>query len=322
LTQEEVSTLLDMRDTLKAVEDAFREKGLGHVQMPPKVYLYYEKHNGDLRVMPSYMEKGERSGVKVVNVHPDNPAKGLPTVMAVITLVDPATGVPMAVMDGTLITAFRTGAGSGVATKYLARRDSRILGLVGAGGQAASQLEAIAEVAPITDVKVWGRYKEAQRFIEGVEDRFQFSFSAVDSIEACVRGSDIVTTITPSREPLVKDEWVDEGTHINAIGADAPGKQELDPKILKRARIVIDDWEQACHSGEVNVPLSQGLIKKEDIYGELGEIVCGAKKGRESAEEITVFDSTGLSIQDVATAWIVYERAKEKGIGTWLTLFK
>ncbi|MEM3677985.1 MAG: alanine dehydrogenase [Candidatus Bathyarchaeia archaeon] len=323
LNQEEVAGLLNMKDTLKAVEDAFREKGRGNVQMPPKVYLYYEKHGGDLRVMPSYMERVEKSGVKIVNVHPNNPSKGLPTVMAVITLVDPTTGAPMAVMDGTLITAFRTGAGSGVATKYLAKKDSRILGLVGAGGQAYSQLEAITEVTPITDVKVWSRHKDtAQRFIKNVEGRFNLNFNAVDSVEACVRDSDIITTITPSREPIVRDEWVELGAHINAIGADAPGKQELDAKTLKRARIVVDDWDQACHSGEVNVPLSQGLLRKEDIYGELGEIVCGVKKGRESPREITIFDSTGLAIQDVATAWMVYERAKEKGMGTWLTLFK
>ncbi|MBS7645904.1 MAG: alanine dehydrogenase [Candidatus Bathyarchaeia archaeon] len=324
ISQDEVAALLDMRDTLAAVEDSFKEKGLGHVQMPPKLYLYYARHNGDLRVMPCYMERSEKSGVKIVNVHPENPtSKGLPTIMAVIMLVDPSTGAPMAIMDGTLITAIRTGAASGVATKYLARRDCETLGLVGAGGQALRQLEAIAEVAPIRNVKVYDKYREkAQRFIKEVEGKFSLTFKAVDSVEECVRGSDIITTITPSRGTIVEDEWVEEGTHINAIGADAPGKQELDPRTLKRARIVVDDWEQACHSGEVNVPLSQGLISKEDIYGELGEIVCGVKGGRESAQEITIFDSTGLAVQDVATAWIVYERAKKKGVGTWLTLFR
>jgi len=324
LNQEEVAALLNMKDTLTAVEDSFREKGLGRVQMPPKIYIYYKRHDGDLRVMPCYMEGSERSGVKVVNVHPGNPAsKGLPTVMAVIILVDPSTGAPIAVMDGTLITAIRTGAASGVATKYLARRDCETLGIVGAGGQAVKQLEAIAEVAPIRKVKVCDKYRErAQRFVKDAEERFNLTFEAVDSVEECVRGSDIVTTITPSRETIVEDEWVEWGAHINAIGADAPGKQELDPRTLKRARIIVDDWDQACHSGEVNVPLSQGLLRREDIYGELGEIVCGVKKGRESPREITIFDSTGLAIQDVATAWIVYERAREKGVGTWLTLFK
>ncbi len=324
LNQDEISRLLTVADTIRCVEDAFREKSLGHTQMPPKVYIYYKKHDGDLRIMPSYIERVEKSGVKVVNVHPKNPtSKGLPTVMGVIILIDPCTGAPIAIMDGTLITAARTGGASGVATKWLARKDSRVLGLVGAGRQAINQLECIAEVASITDVKVHDRYMEiAKRFVNNVESCFNFSFTVATNIEACVKDSDIVSTITPSRNPIIKDEWVKDGIHINAIGADAAGKQELDPKILKRAKIVVDDWEQACHSGEVNVPLSKGNLSKGDIYGELSEIVCGTRRGRESDKEITVFDSTGLSLQDVTTAWMVYEKAKKKGIVTWLTLFR
>jgi alanine dehydrogenase len=324
LSQEDVSILLTMADTVKVVEDAFREKGLGHVQMPSKLYLDYKKYDGDLRVMPSYLKRSDKSGMKVVNAHPNNPvSKGLPTVMAIITLIDPSTGAPLAIMDGTLITAVRTGAASGVATKYLARKDSGSLGLVGAGRQAQTQLEAIAEVMSISDVKVCDRNEViTQRFISNVQDHFNLNFIAMDSVEECIKNSDIVSTITPSRKPVVIDEWVEDGTHMNAIGADAPGKQELEPNILKRARILVDDYEQAIHSGEINMPLSQSIIHKENIYGELGDIVCGARKGRESDDEITIFDSTGLSIQDVATAWMVYEKAKKKSIGTWLTLFR
>lgn len=324
LSQEDVSILLTMADTVKVVEDAFREKGLGYVQMPPKLYLNYKKYDGDLRVMPSYLKRSDKSGMKVVNAHPNNPvSKGLPTVMAIITLIDPSTGAPLAIMDGTLITAVRTGAAGGVATKYLARKDSGVLGLVGAGRQAQTQLEAIAEVMSISDVKVCDRNEViTQRFISNVEDHFNLNFIAVDSVEECIKNSDIVSTITPSRKPVVIDEWVEDGTHMNAIGADAPGKQELEPNILKRARILVDDYEQAIHSGEINMPLYQNILHKENIYGELGEIVCGARKGRESDDEITIFDSTGLSIQDVATAWMVYEKAKKKSIGTWLTLFR
>ncbi len=291
--------------------------------MPPKSYIYYTKYDGDLRVMHSYMERVEKSGVKVVNVHPKNPvSKGLPSIMAVIMLIDPSTGAPIAMMDGTFITAMRTGAAGGVATKYLARKDSRVLGLVGAGRQALSQLEAIGEVIPISKVKVYDLNNDvAKRFVDNTRERFNFNLTAVDSVMACMKGSDVISSITPSRKPVVGVEWVEDGVHINAIGADA-GKQELDPKILKRAKIVVDDWDQASHSGEINVSVSQGLLGKRDVYAELGDIVCGARKGRESKEEITVFDSTGLSIQDVATAWLVYEKAQDKGIGTWLTLFK
>jgi alanine dehydrogenase len=324
LNQKEVSNLLTMKEIVEAVEGAFHEKGLGHIQMPSKSYLYFKEYSGDLRVMPSYMRKSCKSGVKVVNSHPKNPiSKGLPTVMAIVILVDPSTGAPLAIMDGTLITAWRTGAAAGVAVKYLARKDSTVLGLVGAGRQAYSQLEAIVEVAEISKVKVCDHHKEiAQRFINKVKKRFSLDFIKTENDEKCIKGSDIISSQTPSRDFIIKDEWVEKGIHINAIGADAPGKQELDPNLLKRAKIVIDDWEQACHSGEVNTSLSKGLIQKTDIYGELAEVVCNLKKGRELTDEITIFDSTGLSIQDVVTATRAYEKAKKENIGTWLTLFE
>jgi len=144
---------------------------------------------------------------------------------------------------------------------------------------------------------------------------------ATDSVEDAVKGVDILVTVTPVREPIVKNEWITEGMHINAIGADAPGKEELEPEILKRAKIVIDDWEQASHSGEINVPLKNGLITKDDIYATIGEIVGGLKPGRVSDEEITTFDSTGLSLQDVITGWHVYKVAKEKEVGSEIPAF-
>jgi alanine dehydrogenase len=135
------------------------------------------------------------------------------------------------------------------------------------------------------------------------------------NVEDAVKGCDILVTTTPSTQPIVKNEWISEGMHINAIGSDAPGKEELDPEILKRAKIVVDDIEQAWHSGEINVPAAKGIISKADIYAELGEIIVGKKVGRESDEEITIFDSTGLAIQDLATATLVYKKAREKNLG-------
>ncbi|MEM2679373.1 MAG: hypothetical protein QXU01_03020, partial [Candidatus Hadarchaeales archaeon] len=146
-------------------------------------------------------------------------------------------------------------------------------------------------------------------------------FIVFDDTERAVRNADIVITTTPSRKPIVMNEWITEGVHINAIGADAPGKQELDPAILRRAKVVVDDIEQASHSGEINVPISQGLFKKSQIYAELGEIVTGRKPGRESKDEITVFDSTGLAVQDIATDWLVYRKALERGIGREMEIF-
>ncbi|MEM2106499.1 MAG: alanine dehydrogenase [Candidatus Bathyarchaeia archaeon] len=319
LREQEIKPLLEVNEVSEAVEQAFREKGKGRVQMPPKTYLYYDKYNGDLRVMPAYIESMDVSAVKVVNVHPDNRAFNLPTVMALIILIDPKTGAPQAIMDGTEITAMRTGAAAGVATKYLSRRDAGRLGIVGAGAQGSKQLDFIVNVRNIVEVKVYDIREEAKaNFIQKARQKYpSLRVVAAESVEEAVRNQDIICTVTPSRKPIVMNEWVDEGIHINAIGADAPGKEELDPSILKRAVIIVDDWEQAFHSGEINVPASKGLINRRDIHGELGEVIVGKKKGRTTDKEITVFDSTGLAIQDATVAKLVYKKALEEGVGSW-----
>lgn len=312
-----------MEDALKLVEKAFREKGLKRVQMPPKSYLFFKKYDGDLRIMPSYLEELNEVGVKIVNVHPQNPDRHkIPAVLATILLFDPKTGAPISTMDGTWITGMRTAAATGVATKYLARKDAKVLGMVGAGYQAHFQLEALHEIIDVESVMVYERLEEkAEEFAREMGAKLGIDIKVVDAAADAVKNVDVLVTTTPVRSPIVKNEWITEGMHINAVGADAPGKQELDPEILKRAKIVIDDWEQASHSGEINVPLEKGVITKENIYAEIGEIVAGMKPGRVSDEEITVFDSTGLSVQDVVTGWHVYRSAKKKGLGKEITLY-
>uniref|UniRef100_A0A7V3ZVV0 Putative alanine dehydrogenase n=1 Tax=candidate division WOR-3 bacterium TaxID=2052148 RepID=A0A7V3ZVV0_UNCW3 len=323
LNLKDVRKILKMEIALQAVEKAFYEKGMGRVIMPPKVYLFYEKYQGDIRVMPSYLPTYEISGVKVVNVHPNNPLKyKLPSVMATIVLISPKNGAPLAILDGTEITNIRTGAAGGIATKYLARKNASVLSLVGAGVQAETQLLAIVKVRKIKKVKIFDiNYKVAKNFQKKFQPQLGIPIVICSSIEECVQDADIISTQTPVREPIVKAEWIKPGTHINAIGADAPGKEELDPEILKKGRIYIDDWEQASHSGEINVPLEKGIIKKEDIKGELGEVICGKIPGREKDDEITIFDSTGLGIQDLVCAYQVYKIAKRKKIGRKILFF-
>ena len=317
LNVKDVKQTFSMPDVLKLVEKAFREKGLKRVQMPPKAYLFFKKFKGDLRIMPAYLEELNEAGVKLVNVHPDNPSKyGLPTVLATILLFDPKTGAPISVMNGTWITSMRTAAASGIATKYLARKDAKVIGMLGAGYQAPFQLEALNEVMKIEYIKVFDvDKKRAEDLIERTSTKFRVDTKVTATAEDAVRESDVLVTITPVRTPIVKNEWISEGIHINAIGADAPGKEELEPEILNRAKIVIDDWEQASHSGEINVPLSRGMIARADIYAEIGEIVTGTKLGRISEDEITVFDSTGLAIQDIITAWHVYKMSEREDLG-------
>jgi alanine dehydrogenase len=319
ISKKDVEGILSMKEVMDAVEGAFRYKALGRVQMPPKIYVTFPK--GDFRTMPCYIPDLGFGGVKVVNVHPENPRKyNLPTVMATIILIEPETGRPLAIMDGTWITDMRTGAAGGVAAKYLARRDSKVIGMVGAGTQARTQLLALTEVFDIGEVRVYSRSLEScERFKKDVA-YLGLNISIKGKVEEAVRGCDILVTTTPVTQPIVEDEWVDEGMHINAIGADAPLKEELDPRILRRAKIVVDDIEQACHSGEINVPLSKGIISRADIYAELGEIIAGKKVGRVTDSEITIFDSTGLAIQDIATAAVVYKRAREQGLGSEVEL--
>jgi len=321
LSTNDLRKLLDMNDVLTAVETAFRLRGLGRVQMPPKMYLFFEKYNGDLRCMPSYIEDISVSAVKIVNVHPDNPKKhNMRTVMATLVLIDPETGAPIAVMDGSHITDMRTGAASGVASKYLARKDARKLGIIGAGTQARTQFLAILNTfTRLDEVRIFDILSSASKDLcEEIKKNFPKrvqTVKAVDDPKDAVSGMDIVCTCTPSRKPIVKDAWVSKGQHFNCIGADAPGKQELEGAILKRAKVVIDDWEQASHSGEINVPISQGLISQKDIYANIGDIVAGKVPGRTSHEEITVFCSTGLAIQDAVTAKLAYDAAMKKKVG-------
>ncbi|MBP1908648.1 alanine dehydrogenase [Methanolobus bombayensis] len=321
LDQSDVRSIIDMPLTLSAVENGFMEHGLRKVQMPPKSYLYFDKHNGDLRTMPSFMEEKDIAGVKIVNVHPDNREKGFPTVMAVMVLNSTETGAPLAIMDGTHVTDMRTGAAGGVAAKYLARPDSHVIGMVGTGGQARTQLLALSEVMDIEELKVTCRnLSHCESFVKDMKHIVGCDFILKGNIKD-VCDCDLLVTTTPVREPIVKSEWIHEGTHINAIGADAMGKQELESSLLTKANVVVDDIIQASHSGEVNVPLSQGVISESDIHAELGEVVAGVKQGRQSDEDITIFDSTGLAVQDLVTANMVYTKAVELGIGKSVKLF-
>jgi len=321
LNQKEVKEIIPLSEIKKVIdctEKAFFSYAKGKVQMPSKNYLYFHEHNGDLRIMPAFSQELQMAGTKIVNVHPENPKRGLATVMATILLNDAETGTPLAFMDATYITGMRTGAAGAVAVKYLAKKNSQTLGAIGAGQQALFQIAAICKIKEIKEVFVYDIHQESidnlARQLEDINIKIKKA-----SLEEAAR-QDILVTVTPSREPIIKKEWIKLGTHINAIGADAKGKEELDPEILKQGKIVIDDWEQASHSGEINVPVSKGIIKKEDIYSSLGEIVSGQKKGRENDEEITIFDSTGLAIQDLFTANFVYNEAKRREMGKKINL--
>ncbi|MDP3395977.1 MAG: ornithine cyclodeaminase family protein [Methanoregula sp.] len=294
---------IDLKEVNRAIETAFADHGRGEVQMPPKVYITLLK--GDFRTMPAYLPSLSLAGVKVVNVHPGNPARGLPTVMALTIILDIATGAPVAILNATKLTDMRTGAAGAVAAKYLSKKKDIVLGLIGTGRQAEAQYHAISQELDICEIKCWSRNSlHAEKFVQSITDH---DARSVPLEKAC--NCDLLVTTTPSRLPVVRSEWVQEGTHINAIGADAPGKQELDPLLLKRGLVFVDDLSQALHSGEINVPISNGIFTPEEITGTLGEVVIGMKQ-RASPDQITIFDSTGLAIQDLAIAAIAMRNGR------------
>jgi alanine dehydrogenase len=288
---------LDLKDVNRVVEQAFADYGKDLVQMPPKMYVTLPQ--GDFRTMPAYLPSLGIAGVKIVNVHPGNPSRGLPTVMALTIILDIPTGKPEAIINATQLTDMRTGAAGAIAAKYLSPKKEVVLGVVGTGRQALAQVSAIGQEIMIKEIRVWSRNPvHAERFsgsIKGVECHS----ASLERTSDC----DVLVTTTPSKDPILRSDWVHEGTHINAIGADAPGKEELEPALLCRARVFVDDMAQAVHSGEINVPIKKGLFSQEKVAGTLGEVVIG-KKGRRGPDEITIFDSTGLAIQDLAIAKI------------------
>ncbi len=209
-----------------------------------------------------------------------------------------------------------------MAAKYLARRGVERVGLIGAGRQARTQLQGLLSVYPsIKEVRVFDVVSsKAEGLANEAYRKYGVKAVAVRSPGDAVVSMDLVVTATPSRKPIVMDEWVAPGTHLNCIGADAPGKQEVDPKVLLRAKLVVDDVEQAVHGGEPNVPIAQGLMSRDHIYAELGEVVAGLKPGRVSSDEVTVFSSTGLAVQDAAVAKLAYEKALKAGVGSFIDL--
>ena len=306
LTRFDVEQVATMELAVTAVERAFAQFGQGEADMPPKVYLPIEDHDGDFRAMPARL--GDSAGIKWVNVHPRNRKRyGLPTVMAVYVLNDPASAFPLAIMDGTLLTALRTGAAGAVASKHLARGIPKTIAFVGCGTQAYTLHGTHQVVFQGFESLAYDRNDTtAQRFADQVGAR-------VVSLEEAA-GADIVCTATPSRTPLVEAQWIQPGAHINAMGADAPGKRELSTETLTGAAVYIDDIHQATASGEINVPLADGDFSVDALAGTLGEVVAGLQPKPDPAAT-TVFDSTGLAIQDVSLARAIYEAARSRSIG-------
>ena len=318
LSRTDMMGLLEPKEYNDRVEHAYRMHGEGRYYMEPKGHIVLDKYPGEWEVMPSYIEEPEAAACKWVSIREENRAKfDLPTVFSILIYTHPETGFPLAICDGSYHTVMRTGSAAAVSAKHLARPDSTSLAIVAAGNMAEGVLEICNEVFAWEDVRVWSRSQQTlDDFVQEQQPRYErFEIRASTNLEEVVRGADVVVTVTPARGPIVENAWIGEGTHIAALGADKEGDQELDPQILARSRIFVDDIRQCRTDGEINVPLGEGIISEDDVAGEIGQVVAGKLEGRTSEGDITVFDSTGFALQDSATVPLEYERALAAGVG-------
>jgi alanine dehydrogenase len=325
LSKKDVQRALSMKECIELMKAAFAQLSSGQAHVPLRSQLPVTAHEGVTLFMPAYLAQSGDLGAKIVSVFPRNLKANLPTIHAVVFVIDSRTGIPMALMDGTYLTALRTGAASGAATDLLARKDARLLVLFGAGTQARTQLEAVCTVRPITKVLVCDvDPKRAKDFVEEMKGRgapIPNDIRWIASAEEGVKEADIICTATTSNKPVFDGKALRPGTHINAVGAYTPQMQEVDSETIRRAKVVIDSRQASlAEAGDLIIPLQQGVITEKHIYAEIGEIVAGLRPGRESMDEITFFKSVGVAVQDVAAARRVLDKATELGLGAEVEL--
>lgn len=322
LTQEDVRKALPMSKAIEAIKTAFAQLSTGEANVPLRTSLDVPRHDGVTFFMPAYLAADDAMAIKIVSVFGDNPDKGLPLIHALVVVVDAETGAPEALMDGTYLTALRTGAASGAATDLLARQDSHVAAIFGAGAQGRTQLEAVCAVRPIEQAWLYDLdHDRAETMAREVRASLDLSVDVAETPAEAMRRADVVCTATTSSNPVFTDADLGPGTHINAIGAYTPQMQEIPTQTVLRAKVVIDHHEAAlAEAGDLIIPIEQRLMTQEHIHGELGEIVAGTRAGRETADEITLFKSVGVAVQDVAAARAVLEAAREIGLGTEVTL--
>jgi alanine dehydrogenase len=310
LTDNDVSKLLTMEETINVVESAFKAYAKGRVVMPPRSTIMVPEYNGSISFMPSYIEESNAQATKIISIYPDNKQRGLPTTIAWITVNDPQTGMIKAFMDATYLTAMRTGAITGVAAKYLAPNDSRTVAVFGAGVQARTQVWSICVVRDIKKVFVYDIYPEAsRRFAEEMTRKLGVPVITSDSGKDACKDADIVLTATTSSKPVISRQWLKDKVHISAIGAFYPDWRELDTETVAESKLVVDDLEGVMvEAGDILIPIKEGVITKDHIYAELKDLVSGKKLGRTSKDGLTVFKSVGVAIQDSSVADLVLKK--------------
>ena len=318
LSRQDVQQALPMDEAVEAMKSAFAQLSTGQADVPLRAAVQVDRHNGVTLFMPAYLATDDQMAVKIVSVFNDNPANGLPLIHALVVVVDAETGRPSAVMDGGYLTALRTGAAAGAATDLLARSDARTAAIFGAGVQGRTQLEAVCAVRDIQEAWVFDLVPEqAQAFASQMGQSLAIGVTVADTPSEAVAGADVICTATTSSAPVFEDADVRPGTHINAVGAYTPQMQEIPGETVLRAKVVIDHREASlAEAGDLLIPIAEGLIGEDHIYAEFGEICAGLKPGRTSPDEVTLFKSVGVAVQDVAAASAVLKAAQRLGLGT------
>lgn len=304
------------------MESAVARFSAGDVLQPVRTVLSVGPTHAFFGLMPAYVHEPPCLGAKLVTVFNRNLERGLPSHLATILLLDPETGALMAIMDGRYITEARTAAVSAVSARHLARPEADVLAIIGTGVQARSHLEALAEVRPLREVRVWSpQAPSRERFVADMSRHIAAPLRAEATAEAAVRGADLVVLVTASPTPVVQSTWLAPGAHVISVGACRPDQREMDPDLVARATLFVDSRAAALvESGDLVLGIAEGRFSAEHIRGELGELVLGRVAGRNSSEEITVFKSLGMAVEDVVAADLVYRRAIDTGAGTELTL--
>lgn len=327
LSKSDVRKVIDLRRTIADVRDVYRMKAEGGTVVWPLVSHDFIEEKGLMDIRSGFVRGKKVHGLKMLNNFPGNAARNLPAFTGMLMVFDSETGIPTGVLDASYITCMRTGAAGALGAHYLAAPDADSLLMLGAGNQSAFLVGAslclrpnIRRVLIHDPIAMENAEKAAREFGERLKTEFGVdtagvAFRAEESLEAAVRDCRIVVSATRSRAPLIKKEWVRPGSHFSCIGADAEGKEEIDPALFKGARIFADDIDQCVRVGEMEIPIKQGVIARGDVAGEIGELIAGTKPGRKTAADITIFDATGLALLDLAVAKTVLENAKENNIG-------
>lgn len=326
LSNKDVKQVLNVKQVIDVVETVYKSKSNSKAETWPTVFYDFEPGKADMDIKSGYLKSEKLFGHKTVTWFGDNEEKGIPTLIGVINLFDAETGKPLGITDASFITGIRTGASGAIGAKYLARGNSSKLLILGAGNQAIFQIAATLTALPnIKIVRIAARDKiKLKSFVSGISQRLQqefgintetIIFEEVECLESAVKDSDVIITVTSSRLPLIKHQWVQKGTHISCIGADMTGKQELESEIMSKASIFVDDKEHCVQVGEIEIPLKQGIITESNIAGEIGDLILGKISGRSYDEQITVFDATGMALLDIYTAKMALEVADDLDLG-------